>query len=205
MFTGIITDIGKLESREGGVLGILCHYDADTIDLGASIASDGCCLTVTRREAVDIDGFTCRYFVDVSNETFEKTCLGNWQTGHRINLERALTLGTELGGHIVTGHVDGIGKVVSRREDGEAVRFVLEAPMELAGYIAPKGSVALNGVSLTVNEVDRNRFGICLIPHTLSRTSWADRQPGDEVNLEIDLLARYVARMEEMRKQSTHG
>ena len=131
----------------------------------------------------------------MSNETLAHTTLGEWQEGRRINLERALALGEEFGGHIVTGHVDGRAKIVSRYPDGDSARFIMDAPAALAGFIAPKGSIALNGVSLTVDEVDGTRFGVNIIPYTLTHTTWGDRQPGDLVNLEVDLLARYVARL----------
>ena len=133
--------------------------------------------------------------VDVSNETASRTTLGAWREGTRVNLERPLALGEELGGHLVTGHIDGVAKIVDRKADGDSVRFVLETPLDLARFIAAKGSVALNGVSLTVNEVDGRRFGVNIIPYTLTHTTWGDLKPGDLVNLEIDLLARYVERL----------
>ena len=189
MFTGIVSDIGRLLSRDGGRLRIQSHYDPASLALGASIACDGCCLTMA---AVGEGG---DFAVDVSNETAARTTLGNWKVGGRINLERAMALGDELGGHLVTGHIDGVARIVERRTDGESVRFVLEAPAELARFIAPKGSVALNGVSLTVNEVEGARFGVNIIPFTLAHTTWGDLKPGDLLNLEVDLLARYVERL----------
>ncbi len=135
--------------------------------------------------------------VEASNETLARTTLGDWQVGRRINLERALAFGDELGGHLVTGHVDGRAKILAREPDGDSVRFVLESPKALSPFIAAKGSVALDGVSLTVNEVDGTRFGVNIIPYTLAHTTWGDRRPGDLVNLEVDLLARYVARLRE--------
>ncbi len=199
MFTGIITDIATVAviqaSENGTKMQIDCAYDMDGIDLGASIASDGCCLTVTHMEKTASGGTL--YSVDVANETLSCTTIGDWQEGQKINLERAMGVGEELGGHIVTGHVDGLATVIERKTDGDAQRFTLEVPEKLAKYIAQKGSVALNGVSLTVNEVEANRFGISLIPHTLKMTTWGDRHVGDKVNLEVDLLARYVARLNE--------
>ena len=196
MFTGIISDIGEVISRTGGVFSIRSHFDPATIALGASISHDGCCLTVTRLEP-ETSG--CRYTVDVSNETLSKTTLGTWTPGHRINLERALKAGDELGGHVVSGHVDGTARIVDLGDDGDSRRFTFEVPAELARFIAPKGSVALDGTSLTVNEVDGNRFGVNLIPHTLTVTSWGRKTTGDLINLEIDLFARYVARLMEHR------
>jgi riboflavin synthase len=196
MFTGIITDIGVLEAREGGNFRIRSHYAASDIPLGASIACDGCCLTVTARAAAgDGKGEGSVFAVEASNETLSRTVLGDWQPGRRINLERAMKLGDELGGHIVSGHVDGIAQVLTRRDDGTSVRFLLEAPKPLSRYIAAKGSVALNGVSLTVNEVEGSRFGINVIPFTLSHTNFGDLRGGDSLNLEIDMLARYVERL----------
>ena len=197
MFTGIISDIGRLVSREGGRFSIATGYHPDGIALGASIACDGCCLTV-----VHVAGAAGRavFTVDVSNETLSKTILDDWVPNRRINLERALKAGDELGGHIVSGHVDGVGQVVAMRPDGESRRFTIEAPVALASYIASKGSVALDGISLTVNEVDDCCFGINIIPHTLTHTTLGDRKPGDRVNLEVDLFARYVARLMEQRR-----
>ena len=168
-----------------------------TIALGASICHDGVCLTVT---SVQPDGAGSRYTLDVSNETLSLTTLGQWAAGRAINLERALKAGDELGGHIVSGHVDGIARIADIRADGDSRRLTFEAPQALAPFIAPKGSVALDGTSLTVNEVDGARFGINLIPHTLTVTTWGRKKPGDLVNIEIDPLARYVARLLEMRR-----
>jgi riboflavin synthase len=198
MFTGIISDIGEVATRDGGRFAIRCGYAADSIAIGASIACDGACLTATKVAAA-AGGST--FWVDVSNETLGKTTLGEWQPGRRVNLERALRAGEELGGHIVAGHVDGVGRIADIRTDGESRRFTLEAPPELARYIASKGSVALDGISLTVNEVMKNAFGINIIPHTLTHTTLGARKPGDKVNLEVDLIARYVARLME----ATHG
>lgn len=196
MFTGIITDVGTVVEKRGGVFTIRSGYQADGIALGASICHDGCCLTVTNVRA---DGQGSVYTLDVSNETLSKTTLGGWQKGTRINLERALKAGDELGGHIVAGHVDGTALIADIRPDGESRRLTFAAPPDLARYIAPKGSVALDGTSLTVNEVDGARFGVNLIPHTLTVTTWGGKKPGDRVNLEIDPLARYVARLMEFR------
>lgn len=196
MFTGIITDVGELIGREGGRFAIRSRYAAVGIALGASIACDGCCLSVVTLRA---DGAGSAFTVDVSNETLSKTTLGSWQVGRRINLERALKAGDELGGHIVSGHVDGVGQIIDMRADGESIRVLIELPQALAPYAAPKGSIALDGTSLTVNEVSGNRFGVNLIPVTLTETTWGRKKPGDEVNVEIDLFARYVARIMEFR------
>ncbi len=193
MFTGIISDIGTLRARDGGRLQIACRYPAGDLQDGASIACDGCCLTIV---GVSDDGPRAAIFdVEVSNETIERTTIQSWTPGRRINLERPLVLGAELGGHFITGHIDSLAKIIERSDDGESVRFMLESPAALARLIALKGSVALNGVSLTVNLVDGLKFGVNMIPYTLAHTTWADRQPGDLVNLEVDLLARYLERM----------
>ncbi len=193
MFTGIVTDIGEVravEHRGDLRLRIGTRYDMETVDLGASIACDGVCLTV-------IDKGPDWFDVDLSAETLEKTTAGGWTVGGRLNLERALRVGDELGGHIVSGHVDGVAAVISVEDEGDSTRVVFEAPEALARFVAPKGSVALNGTSLTVNEVDGRRFGINLIPHTKEVTTWGAVAAGDGVNLEIDTLARYVARLAE--------
>tara|TARA_R110000787_G_scaffold232660_1_gene339733 strand:+ start:191 stop:778 length:588 start_codon:yes stop_codon:yes gene_type:complete len=194
MFTGIITDIGVIaELKQEGDLRarITTGYDTKGIDMGASIASDGVCLTV-------VDLGPDWYEVQVSRETVDMTNLGDWRLGRRVNLERALKVGDELGGHIVSGHVDGVAEVVAMREEGDSTRVTLRAPRSLARFIAPKGSVALNGTSLTVNEVNDCDFGINFIPHTKVATTWGDVGVGDRVNLEIDTLARYVARLADM-------
>ena len=196
MFTGIVTDIGEILSVErAGVLDVRIgtSYDVGNLDIGASIACDGVCLTVTD---VGRDPHTW-FAVQASEETLSRTNLGQWELGWRINLERSLKVGDEIGGHIVSGHVDGVAVVGDIREEGDSTRMVLDAPAELARFIAPKGSVALNGTSLTVNEVDGARFDINLIPHTKAVTTWGDSKSGDKVNLEIDTLARYVARLNE--------
>lgn len=191
MFTGIITDLGTIRSleRRGDLrVRIGCGYDMDSVAIGASIACDGVCLTVVDRGADWFD-------VDVSAETLSKTNLSTWAEARRVNLERALKVGDELGGHIVSGHVDGVAQVLSASAEGDSLRVRLRAPEALAGFLAPKGSVALNGTSLTVNEVEGAEFGVNLIPHTRAVTTWGDIAPGDAVNLEIDTLARYVARL----------
>ena len=199
MFTGLVSDVGTVVGRRAGDdvvrFTIACRYPAEGIPLGASIACDGCCLTATAVRAGE-DGRT-EFDVDVSPESLELTTLGERQVGGRINLERSLKVGDEIGGHLVSGHVDGQARIVERIDEGETTRFVFEAPAELSRFIATKGSVALDGTSLTVNGVDGNRFWITLIPHTLAVTTWGERRAGDRVNLEIDTLARYVARLRE--------
>ena len=200
MFTGIITDIGRLDALEkhGDTrLTLSCGYDAAGIDLGASIACSGICLTVVDRGSAE-DGRTW-FSVDASQETLDCTTLGTWQAGRSINLERSLKMGDELGGHLVSGHVDGVGEIMSIDQDGDSKRFRFGVPGDLAPYIAAKGSVALDGTSFTVNEVDGSSFGINIIPHTLEVTTWGLAKPGDRVNIEIDMLARYVARLTETR------
>ncbi|MGI8725070.1 MAG: riboflavin synthase [Methyloceanibacter sp.] len=193
MFTGIVSDIGIVIARNGARLSIACAYEPASFEEGASIACDGCCLTVTGFRAGE--GESTIFEVEVSNETAERATAGAWTKGRRINLERSLVLGAELGGHLVMGHVDGRAKIKDIKADGDSARVLLEAPSELAHLIASKGSVALDGVSLTVNEVDANAFGVNVIPYTLAHTTWGDRVPGDLLNLEIDVLARYVERI----------
>ena len=195
MFTGIIREVGTLLSRrEAGdtYLRIACRRAPETIETGASIACNGICLTVM--EAGTDQG---RHWFEVaaSTETKGKTTLGAWQPGQRINLESALRLGDEMGGHIVSGHIDGVGEITGIRAEGDSHRLSLRAPEALARFIASKGSICIDGISLTVNEVDGPSFGVNIIPHTWSVTSLAGAQPGGQVNLEIDLLARYVARL----------
>jgi riboflavin synthase len=197
MFTGIITDIAEVVERRGGRFAIRSSYASTTLTPGASIACDGCCLTAT---SVRPEGTGSVFTVDVSNETRSKTTLYAWDAGTRINLERSLRAGEELGGHIVTGHVDGLARILDVQPDGDSRRLLFEAPEHLALYIAPKGSVALNGTSLTVNEVAGNRFGVNLIPHTLTVTTWGAKTAGQFANLEVDLFARYVARLLEFRR-----
>jgi len=195
MFSGIITDLGEVasvvpgrDSRRDTRLVIKTRYDMATVAIGASIACSGACLTVV---TVAPGVFT----VQASAETLTCTTLGDWEEGTPVNLEKSLRLGDELGGHLVLGHVDGTARIVERRPEAESVRFAFEAPEELAPFIAPKGSVALDGVSLTVNEVARNRFGVNIIPHTLACTNLGSLQAGQRMNLEVDLMARYVARL----------
>ena len=201
MFTGIITDIGTVsgvEQRGDLRLTIETGYDTAGINLGASIACSGACLTV-------VDRAPGCFAVDVSAETVARTASGLWQDGARLNLERALRVGDELGGHIVTGHVDGIGTLVSAEPEGGSIRLTIEAPAALAPYLAPKGSITIDGVSLTVNGVDdvaggACRFGINIIPHTQALTTLDALAPGRAFNLEIDVLARYLGRMEQLRR-----
>ena len=196
MFTGIITDLGRVreirQTTDGDDRRILIEtaYDTAGIALGASIACAGPCLTV-------VETGPNWFAVDVSGETMARTTIGGWQAGSRINLERALSIGDELGGHLVTGHIDGVGQLQARRDDGESVRMEFAAPAGLMKFIAGKGSISMDGVSLTVNEVGPDSFGVNIIPHTLSLTTLGEMAPGAAVNLEIDLLARYVARLTE--------
>lgn len=199
MFTGIVTDIGRIETithRCDLRARIACGFDTEGLAPGASIACDGVCLTVVDRGAAARGGW---FDVDVSAETLSKSNLAAgrtaWTRGTRVNLERALRVGDELGGHIVSGHVDGTATIAEIGTDGASRRFSFEVPAPLARFIAPKGSVALNGTSLTVNEVEGTRFGVNIIPHTLAHTTWGAAEPGDLVNFEIDTLARYVARL----------
>ena len=203
MFTGIVTDIGSVASVEplaqGVRLRINTAYDPKTIEIGASIACSGVCLTVvTLPEPASSE----RWFeVEAWEEALRLTTAASWQQGTKLNLERALKVGDELGGHIVSGHVDGMAHIIARKDEGEAVRFTLEAPRPLAKFIAPKGSVALDGTSLTVNGVDETRFDVLLIHHSLSVTTWGERQVGDAINIEIDTMARYAARLVEAGAQ----
>ena len=200
MFTGIITDVGRIESVEprGDLhVRIACGYDMSTVDLGASIACSGACLTV-------VDKGENWFAVDVSAETQGRTAPGLWTAGGRLNLERALKLGDELGGHIVTGHVDGLGRIVTAEPDGDSTRLTIEAGSELAPYVAAKGSIALDGVSLTVNDIAPQpggavRFGINIIPHTAAQTSFDGAAAGRSVNIEIDVIARYLGRILDAR------
>ena len=193
MFTGIITDIGtilELEQRGDLRARIGTSYDTKTVDIGASIACNGVCLTAIALGEGWFD-------VEISAESVSKTNIGTWVKGGRVNLERALKVGDELGGHIVSGHVDGVARITAMKDEGDSTRVTLQAPKELARFIAPKGSVALNGTSLTVNEVEGASFGINFIPHTKDATTWGAAEFGDLINLEIDTLARYVARLAE--------
>ncbi len=191
MFTGIVTDLGKLRSLAGSDilrLEIETSYDLDSVDIGASVCCSGACLTVVEKGD---DWFA----FEASRETLSKTTMGRWQVGTQINMERALKVGDELGGHLVSGHVDGVGRVLHKEKDGESWRFRFEAPEELSRFIASKGSVVVDGVSLTVNEVEGNVFGVNIIPHTMAVTTFSALEEGSEVNLEIDMLARYVKRL----------
>ena len=191
MFTGIITDIGRVRRLRMGALAeltIATRFDTKTIAIGASIACSGACLTVI---AVEEGAFT----VEASTETLACTTIGGWGEDTSVNLEQSLRLGDELGGHLVSGHVDGLATIVERRPEAQSVRFTFAAPEALMPFIAPKGSVSLDGVSLTVNEVEGNRFGVNIIPHTLACTSLSEARPGQQMNLEIDMIARYVARL----------
>jgi riboflavin synthase len=193
MFTGIITDMGtvrRIEKRGDTRFTIATSYPMAEIAIGASIACNGCCLTVVEKGD---DSF----LVEASAETLSKTTLGDWTEGTRINLERALKLGDELGGHLVSGHVDGVATIQAINPEGDSVRFTFKTPSSLARFIAPKGSVALDGTSLTVNEVDGATFGVNIIPHTQAVTTWGHARQGQRVNIEIDMLARYVARLAE--------
>lgn len=196
MFTGIVTDVGRIvETKVTGDLRarIATQYDVGGIDIGASIACDGVCLTVVALGS-EPEGW---FDVEISGETVSKTNVGCWVPGKRVNLERALKVGDELGGHIVSGHVDGLAEVVRVAPEGGSVRVTFRAPDALAKFIAPKGSVALNGTSLTVNEVAGAEFGVNFIPHTQTVTTWGEVAVGDQVNLEVDTMARYVARLRE--------
>jgi riboflavin synthase len=191
LFTGIVTDIGTVrEIRPSGdtIFVIETHLDLGDLALGASIACSGVCLTA-------IDHGVNWFAVQASAETLSRSTLNEWRVGSRINLERALKAGDELGGHIVSGHVDAVAEIVERRKDGDSERFAVRVPDEFARAVAPKGSVALDGVSLTVNEVQGNRFGVNIIPHTLAHTTFGAAKVGDRINFEIDMLARYVARL----------
>jgi riboflavin synthase len=196
MFTGIISDVGVLENVEAGAnlrhLRIACSYPAESIALGASIACNGVCLTVTGRGSL---GDGSWFDVDAGAETLARTTAGQWKIGTRLNLERALRLGDELGGHMVTGHVDGVAEIVSIENFEGMRRIRFKAPHDLSRFIAEKGSVALDGTSLTVNSVEGNIFSVLLIPHTLKATTWDSELVRSEVNLEVDLLARYAARL----------
>lgn len=194
MFTGIILDVGRVKGvvqlHHARRLEIETSYDVATIATGASISHAGCCLTVVRTGP----GW---FAVELSGETLAKTTLSDWREGQRVNLEHAARLGDELGGHMVLGHVDGVGEVVSVVADQGSRRLAIRAPAPLHRFIAPKGSITVDGVSLTVNEIDGHTFGVNLIPHTLQVTTLGDLKPGAHVNLEIDVLARYAARWNE--------
>lgn len=202
MFTGIVTDIGKIAGieplNEGLRLKIANHYDINSIDIGASIACSGICLTVVEKSD---DTKNMQWFaVEAWEEALRLTNISSWKVGRHINLERSLKLGDEMGGHLVSGHVDGLAEIMEIKEEGDARRFQLKAPREFSPFIARKGSVALDGTSLTINSVDGDLFDILIIRHTLEVTTWGERKKGDCVNLEIDQLARYAARLSEFRR-----
>ncbi len=197
MFTGIITDVGTVQliaKRGDTTIKITTAYDPAAIAIGASIACSGPCLTVIAKGGKAGDAW---FSVEASAETLSKTTLESWAVGSRVNLERSLKVGEEIGGHIVSGHVDGVGEVVSVTPEGDSMRYKIKAPKQLAKFIAAKGSIALEGTSLTVNEVDGNTFGVNIIPHTAKVTTWGGIKAGDKINIEIDMLARYLARLKE--------
>ena len=203
MFTGIVTDVGTIDKKtplpEGVRLRINTAYDPQTIAIGASIACSGTCLTVV---ALPEETSSARWFeVEAWEEALRLTTVGSWESGSRINLERALKVGDELGGHIVSGHVDGRAEILSVKPEGEAVRFTIRAPHALAKFVAPKGSVALDGTSLTVNAVNGDDFDVLIIKHTLEVTTWGERKAGDLLNFEVDTMARYAARLAEAVKE----
>jgi riboflavin synthase len=199
MFTGIVTNIGSVigvaDRNDVRRMTISCDYDLSAVELGSSMACNGVCFTIVAREK-DEDG-KATFDVEAAAETIKTTTVSAWDIGTRLNLERPLKVGDELGGHYVSGHVDGVATIVEREDLGESTRFDFTAPPELARLVAAKGSVALDGTSLTVNKVEGNRFSCLLIPHTLQVTTWNGRKVGDHVNLEVDTIARYVARLQE--------
>ncbi len=197
MFTGIVTDLGTVEliaKRGDTTVKIATKYDPASIAIGASIACSGACLTVIGKGGKEGGAW---FSVEASAETLAKTTLSSWAVGTRVNLERSLRVGEEIGGHIVSGHVDGVGEVVSVESEGDSTRIRIRVPKQLAKFIAAKGSIALDGTSLTVNDVDGNIFGVNIIPHTSKVTTWGTVKAGDKVNVEIDMLARYLARLKE--------
>ena len=201
MFTGIVADLGHVKRlRRGEILEltIATAFDPAAIPIGASIACSGACLSVV---AVEPGAFSAQ----VSAETLACTTIGQWREGTPVNLERALRLGDEMGGHLVLGHVDGVARIIERRPEAQSVRFAFEAPAVLMPFIAPKGSAALDGVSLTINEVAGFRFGVNIVPHTLARTNFGDARPGQAMNLEVDMIARYVARLLAAREGGVTG
>jgi len=202
VFTGVINDVGEVlevSEQASGLrrLSIGCGYDPETIDIGASIACSGICLTVVARGR---GGNRAWFAVDAAAETLRVTTAGAWQRGTRLNLERALRLGDELGGHLVSGHVDGLAELVTRDDLPDMARLWLRVPAELARFVAPKGSVALDGVSLTVNEVEGDAFSVLIIPHTLKVATFGGLRAGARLNLEVDQMARYAARLLEASK-----
>jgi len=207
MFTGIVSDVGRIvrteEHNDVRRFSIASSYAADTIDIGASISCAGVCLTVVARVPAEAGGSI--FDVEAAPETLAVTSVQDWRLDTRVNLERSLHLGDELGGHLVSGHVDGLAEIVAREDLGETTKFTFAAPHGLSRFIAPKGSVALDGTSLTVNGVDGDRFDCLLIPHTLKVTTWGERLAGMHVNLEVDTIARYVARMVGMPDRPSAG
>ena len=200
MFTGIVTDVGNLVGIKDKTnlrrFRVASKYAARSLALGASVAHDGVCMTVVAKGARAKGSW---FEVEAGAETLARTTVGTWQKGKKINLERALKMGDELGGHMVSGHVDGLAKLVERKNVGDMARLWFRAPAELTRFIAPKGSVALDGISLTVNEVEGREFGVFIIPHTLKATNWMKLEAGADVNLEVDQVARYLARLAEAR------
>jgi riboflavin synthase len=197
MFTGIISDIGtitRVDATPGSdtIFHVESHYDADTLALGASVSHQGVCLTLIGFDALDAG---CKWQVQVSQESLDLTTAAQWKIGTRLNLERALKMGDELGGHMVSGHVDGVGEIVSVERENESHRVKIKVPDDLAKYVSPKGSIAIDGISLTVNEVEGNVFGINVIPHTWEVTTLGNIKQGTHVNLEADQIARYVDRI----------
>ncbi len=201
MFTGIVTDIGCVEDiqslKQGIRLSISTHYDVETIEIGASIACSGICLTVVERELKQTN-INC-FVVEAWKEALCLTNLAKWTKGTFVNLERSLRLGDEIGGHLVSGHVDDLAEIVDQKNEGDAIRFYLKTSMRLAPFIAEKGSIALNGTSLTINSIEDNIFDVLIIRHTLEMTTWGQAKVGDQVNLEVDQLARYVARLSDFK------
>lgn len=202
MFTGIITDVGEIvaveERGSARHLTVACSYPADSLPLGASVCHMGICLTVT---SLTPGPERTLFTIDASGETLARTTLGGWAAGKAVNLERSLRIGDELGGHIVTGHVDGVAEIVSREDRDGTAWFVFRAPRDLAKFIAEKGSVALDGTSLTVNGVDGDTFTVTMIPHTLAVTTWGAARAGDRVNIEVDMMARYSARLADAKAE----
>ncbi|MBV9066576.1 MAG: riboflavin synthase [Methylobacteriaceae bacterium] len=198
MFTGLVSDVGEVIAAQDRCdlrrIRIACSYRADTIAIGASIACSGPCLTAV---AVGEADNRTTFDVDAAAETLARTTAGDWRAGTRLNLERSLKIGDELGGHLVTGHIDGVATIVARRSSDGMAHFEIEAPHEISHFIAAKGSVTLDGTSLTVNEVFGDRFTVLIIPHTLEVTTWGERRDGDRLNIEVDLMARYAARLAE--------
>jgi riboflavin synthase len=199
MFTGIVTALGRIERKEGGAVHrftVASPYPAESFEIGCSVAHDGACLTVV---SVEADGGGARHVVEVSPETLKRTTLGDWREGTTLNLERSLKIGDELGGHIVQGHVDGVGEIVARTQADGWITFTVRAPANVAPFLAEKGSITVDGVSLTINEASADTFDLMIIPHTADATTLGRKQPGAYVNLEADVMARYAARLMDAR------